>query len=228
MSQLEEIDPETGVARRWGKKSFVFDPVFVSKFKSRPTDIFIASPAKCGTTWLQNILFQLHHRGKANLENIFDSIPWMDIGGQLTNWGSSVSGRDERHEYFERLSDPRMFKTHCRWEQLPWVEGSKTIISIRDPRDVCVSMYHHIKDLTDDIKQVRGINPDTFCMNIHFQQWMTIGEWFSAVKSWWAQRNRSDVLILRYELMLADPRTMLNQIIDFLQWDLSEEEECSY
>ena len=72
MMNAEGATPE--IIARWGQPTPAHDPVMLSMFKPRATDVLIATPAKSGTTWMQNILYQIKHKGDDSFQNIFDSV----------------------------------------------------------------------------------------------------------------------------------------------------------
>ena len=67
----------------------------------RASDVFVATPPKCGTTWMQMIIHQLRSGGDMSFEEISNVVPFIEIAGDL---GIDV---DADQEYF-----PRAFKTH--------------------------------------------------------------------------------------------------------------------
>jgi hypothetical protein len=44
----------------------------------RSTDVFLSTFPKCGTTWVQNILYQLREGGDPNLDCIYNHVPWLE------------------------------------------------------------------------------------------------------------------------------------------------------
>lgn len=217
--ELLEINPATGVAKRWGDASSVHSPTMLSKFNARETDVLIATPAKCGTTWMQNILHQLKTQGDDNFETIFQVVPWLEVVRDKSE--------EEALEDYEKMSNPRIFKTHCTYYQTPLDNNPKIILSTRDPRDVAVSFYHHTQDIQEfaEIKQYyHGIGMDEF-----LDKWLDFAAWFRAMEQWWPHRNDSNVLLLRYEDMKSDLSSCLDKICEFLGWtklcDLSEEKQ---
>ena len=53
------------------------------------------------------------------------------------------------------MAPPRIFKTHAAWPQLPTAgctphgphEDTRVVVVVRDPRDVCVSLYYHSRSI---------------------------------------------------------------------------------
>jgi hypothetical protein len=48
-------------------------------FKPRSNDVFVVTPSKCGTTWMQQILHQLRSGGDMSFDNISDVIPYIEM-----------------------------------------------------------------------------------------------------------------------------------------------------
>ncbi|XP_028406628.1 estrogen sulfotransferase-like isoform X2 [Dendronephthya gigantea] len=47
-------------------------------FKPRPDDVFVVTPPKCGTTWMQQILHQLRSGGDMSFDEITDVVPYLE------------------------------------------------------------------------------------------------------------------------------------------------------
>ena len=141
---------------RWGKPSAVHDPHMLARFAPRPTDVLTTTAPKAGTTWMQQILHQLRSGGDEEFGSIFDVVPWIE-------WPHPTRSREDTLAWFEELPGPRVFKTHCTFEQTPGVDVVKLVMTSRDPRDCCVSFYHHRMDLSDWVlDRFRFERPDSF------------------------------------------------------------------
>src|SRR3954462_6082472 len=106
-------------------------------FVTRPSDVIIASYAKCGTTWLQQMVHRLRTGGDLDFDDISRVVPWIETAADL---GIDLES--------ERRGEPRVFKSHLSSDQVP--KGAQYIVSIRDPRDahdanVLLLAYEHMK-----------------------------------------------------------------------------------
>ncbi|NOZ10340.1 MAG: sulfotransferase domain-containing protein [Gammaproteobacteria bacterium] len=189
------------------------DPWVLANFKPRPLDVLITTAPKAGTTWMQQILHQLRSGGDPDFESIDVVVPWLECPRGGKSWQDVLSD-------YEAIADPRVFKTHCTYLQTPGVDTARLILSSRDPRDCCVSFYHHILDMTDEARRRAGIKcPDSF--DAYLESWLEFGAWYRNVQSWWSHRKDDNLLWLRYEDMKVDLEGSTDQILQFLGWDLS-------
>lgn len=195
-----------------GSASLFHDPALLAGFKPRPTDVLITTAPKAGTTWMQQILHQLRCGGDAAFRNIFDVVPWLE-------YPQPERGVEAVLAAYEALPSPRIFKTHCTYEQTPGVGVVKVVLTSRDPRDCCVSYYHHMRGLSDPMRERLGI-AEGATFDAYFERWLTLGAWYRNVKSWWPHRQDSRVLWLRYEDMKRDLDSALDAILSFLGWSL--------
>ena len=206
----ENIDP------RWGTPSPLHDPYALANFKPRASDILITTAPKAGTTWMQQILHQLRSGGDDSFTSIYDVVPWLEYPRRDKTWQEVLKEYDE-------LPDPRIFKTHCTWSQTPGNDRVRIILTSRDPRDCCVSFYHHIMDMTEEAREEKGIGrPDSF--DDFFEIWMDFAAWFRNVQSWWPHYDDDNVLWLRYEDLKTDFEQGMDQVLEFLGWSITAEQ----
>ena len=205
--------------KKWGQPDPTHDPFLLANFNARSTDVLITTSPKAGTTWMQQILHQCRTGGDPDFNSIGEVVPWLELPRDGKTWQQVLTE-------FEKMPDPRIFKTHCTYEQTPGVEVVKIILSSRDPRDCCVSFYHHIMDMTDEARNEVGIKlPESF--DEYFEQWLEREVWYRSVKSWWPHINDTNVLWLRYEDMKTDLEASIDQILQFLGWSLSASQRRS-
>ena len=117
----------------------VFDSSRWDGFELRPGDIIIATPPKCGTTWMQMICALLV-LGEPELPVPLNTLsPWIDMVNRA---------RKEVLADLDAQTHRRFIKTHTPLDGLP-NDPTVTYICVgRDPRDVALSIDHHI-DNTD-------------------------------------------------------------------------------
>lgn len=198
---------------RWGKPDPTHDPRLLANFKPRHDDVLITTAPKAGTTWMQNILHQLRSGGDPDFENIDSVVPWLELPRDDFSPSRVLAG-------YEAIDSPRIFKTHCTREQTPGIGTLSIILSSRDPRDCMVSFYHHMMDMTDEAR-IRSGFAQLQTFDDVFELWMKSGAWYRNVASWWPYFDHDRLLWLRYEDMKQDIDSCVDQILEFLRWEIT-------
>ncbi|MBO8194301.1 sulfotransferase domain-containing protein [Streptomyces oryzae] len=119
-------------------RSPVLDSARWQGFRFRDGDIVISTPPKCGTTWMQMICALLVH-GTAEFPCELTSMsPWLD---------TLYRDRDEVMAALEAQSHRRFIKSHTPMDGLPYDERVTYVCVGRDPRDVSLSIQHHMANI---------------------------------------------------------------------------------
>ncbi len=164
--------------------------------KLRPSDVVITPYGKSGTTWTQQIVHTLRTRGDMDFDDISRVVPWIEVSAGL-----------DIDLDAEQKANPRAFKSHLAWDDMP--RGGTYINVVREPVAAAVSGY---------------VEPDTIDVNEFVQKTFLIRrEYYKHLKSWWSRRNDDDVLFLAYEHMLADPQAAIVRIAEFANIELDDE-----
>jgi len=162
----------------------------------RPDDILLASYPKSGNTWVRFLIANLRH-------------PDQEVGyGNLHRLVLDLDISVKRD--FDRAPRPRMVKTHGSFDP----RYRRIIYVVRDPRDVALSQYDHLRKL-------RKID-DEFPMEDFIGRFLTgkldrdLGSWGENVGSWLATRSHhAGFLLLRYEDLLDGTARELTRVADF-------------
>lgn len=163
---------------------------YISSFQTKSGDVFIASYPKSGTTWVQEIVYQIYNNGTINSKRIEDRVPFLE---EATNPKSSQPN-------INTLPSPRIIKTHLSYEAIPkgTVKNStcKYIYIARNPKDVALSNLRFYTSLAKDT----GFNaPWEFYVKLFAHGKTTYNHWNEHVLGWWKYRHDSNVLFLKYE-----------------------------
>jgi hypothetical protein len=202
---MTDLDP------RWGAPSPLHDPYLLANFQARPTDVLIVTAPKAGSTWMQQILHQMRTGGDPDFGSIFEVAPWLEY--PLNNpW-------QERLAAYERIPEPRVFKTHCPVVQTPGVEVARIVVTMRDPRECCVSMFHHVKGITEEALVFGRFDSMQACVD----SFLEFGAWYRNVKDWWQERKRENIRLFRYADFKADLGAAIDELSRFLGWPLAPE-----
>ena len=107
-------------------------------FELRPGDIIIATPPKCGTTWTQMICALLILQEPELPLPLNRLSPWIDM---------ETRARTEVFADLQAQRHRRFIKTHTPLDGIP-NDPTVTYICVgRDPRDVALSIDHHIDNM---------------------------------------------------------------------------------
>ena len=122
----------------------------------------------------------------------------------------------------EQRPSPRLIKTHLPYHLLPKKvhEGyGKVIYIARNPKDVCVSYFHLIRDMNVGFN---GEFVDVF--ESYMKGKTTWGPWFDHVKTFWDHRNDSNIIFITYEELTENKLDSISRIADFLGVPLNEKQ----
>ncbi len=179
-------------------------------FQPQPSDVIIAPYGKCGTTWLQQTVHGLRTRGDMDFDDISRVVPWIEPAADC---GIDLEA--------EQKARPRAFKSHLGYDLVP--KGCRYIVSLRDPRDAMVSLYHFFENW---FFEAGSISLEEFAHQRYFRKGEANpegGDYWSHFSSWWAQRDNPNVLLLAYENMKQDFAGTIDRIAGFLDIPLDEQ-----
>jgi hypothetical protein len=180
-----------------------------ASYQPRPEDVFVVTQMKCGTTWMQNVVYEVLMRGQGNL---------VETGGAMYAISPWIEGRKsvpvDQAPLVGRERPSRIIKTHLPASLCPFDARAKYIYVARHP----VSCFASCIDFVDT--NVGGMAPDIPA----FERWYTSpdlmwwGTWTDHVKGWWtrARQSPSNVLFVYFEDMKKDLATVVQQVAAFL------------
>ncbi len=178
-----------------------------------PTDVFIVSFPKSGTTWTQNIVKLLRNNCEKDGVQLQQSVPWIEANNDKNRFRVDLAA----------LPKPRAFKCHFPYDTIPsgkpHTTPCKYIYIARNPKDVIVSFYFHYARFL--VKRDLTLEWDLFFRNFIYGN-LEFGDFFDHVLSWWAHRNDDNVLFLTFEDMKKDHRAAIACIANFIEADVSE------
>lgn len=169
-------------------------------YRPRPDDVFIVTYPKCGTTWMQHIVYHIFSNG----------IPPQDIAEFTlkTPFLERVGAEDVL-----KMPTPGAIKTHTPFDPRRFSKQAKYIYVARNPFDCCVSFYYHTKNFP--VYQFENGTFDEF-----FEMFMTgevdFGDYFDHLLSWYKYRNEDNVLFMTYEDIKKDTKFWVLKIANFL------------
>jgi hypothetical protein len=156
---------------------------------------------------MQAIVYALLHNGRAFDEDIDDYIaqnPFLEMHGR---------------QAVEAMQKPGAIKTHVRFDCLPYHPKAKYICVLRNAKDVCVSFHRFVTSIKREA-------PIDITFDDLFNSFVA-GEtchvdYFDHLLSCWSHRNDDNVLLVLYEDMKKDIRSVIKCLATFLNIEINE------
>jgi hypothetical protein len=171
------------------------------RYVPEPGDVFVSTYPKCGTTWMQYIVYLLVHGG----EPLPEGASLGDVFPHLEEVGAEAA---------KALPTPRLLKTHLPLPMAPFSRAARYVYVARNPFDCAVSFYYHTQGFVQHYDFAEGTFDDFFECFIAGE--VDFGDYFDNLLSWYARREDPNVLFLTYEQMRADPAGMLGAVAALL------------
>jgi len=179
-----------------------------AEYAPRPEDVFVVTQMKCGTTWMQHVVYQVLTRGQGDLvgegRTLYAVSPWIE-------GLRSVSMEDAPLIGAERPS--RIIKTHLPAQLCPAASEARYVYVARHPVSCLASCIDFVAT------NAGGMTPDLAV----FEEWFTSpelmwwGTWPDHVKGWWERAERDgNVLFVFFEDMKRDLGATVQRVVGFL------------
>lgn len=185
-------------------------------FQPGAGDIFIVTQMKCGTTWMQQLVFEVLHRGEGDLSDtgfghLYAASPWLESIDGVSVAQAPRLGKEKS----------RLIKTHLPTRLCPYDTAARFIYVTRHPVSCFASIRDYFHLMTGPLAP-----PEDFLASWFLSPHMWWLPWPDHAAGWagWAA-EKSNVFMTSYEAMKADLPAVLDQVAAFLTVPLSEEEK---
>jgi aryl sulfotransferase len=203
-----------------------FDSTAWNDLVFRDDDIVIATYAKAGTTWTQQIIGQLLFNGDPNIA-VAEMSPWLDL---------RVPPKEVKLPIVEAQTHRRFLKTHLPVDALRFSPKAKYVYIGRDGRDVVWSMYNHHANANDKWYEALNDTPGRVGPPIerppsdirrYWRDWMDrdghpFWAFWENVRSWWGIRDLPNVRFLHFANLKKDLPGEMRRIAEFLDIPIDE------
>lgn len=184
--------------------------ILANDFVTHEDDVFVVTYPRSGTTWTEQIVHLILNQGEQGEQRLTDAAPWLET---LPNRPGGMNA------FLQTLQGRRLFTCHLPLALMPDFSVSKGnyIYVARNPKDVAVSCYHHVRSFG-------GYEGDWAEYFDLFRQGQAMyGSYFDHVLPWWqAGQKAANILFLKYEAMKQDLAGVVGQIADFIDVPLSQ------
>ncbi len=214
------------------------DSTIWNDFPFRDDDIVIATWAKSGTTWMQQIVSQLIFKGEEGL-NVSEMSPWLDL---------RLPPAPVKLEALEAQTHRRFIKTHLPVDALVFNPAVKYLYIARDGRDAVWSMHNHQINMTPEMMEALNTAPNlvgpplapppedprTFFLEWLNEDGFPVWSLWENIRTWWAVRDLPNVMLIHFNDLKADMPGEMRRIAKFLEIDVAEDawpaiiEHCSF
>jgi aryl sulfotransferase len=201
----------------------LYDNLRWERFTPRADDIFVCTPAKCGTTWMQTIVTELLFPGGAP-GPVMDIAPWLDARFHPID---DIAGRLATQQH------RRQIKTHTPADGIPWFPEASYLTVYRDGRDVFMSFLNHMRNIRPDVLMelassapddgidLAGIGlPPLDDVHEFFDWWIDAPTFFPHLASFWAHRDEPNVLFTHYDDLKGDLEGQMRRVAEFLELEV--------
>lgn len=182
-------------------------------------DIFVVTQMKCGTTWMQQLVYELLSQGRGDLSDAGHGhmaavSPWLESFN-----GVSVAEAPLVGQVSAGVAPARIIKTHLPASLCPYGEDATYIYVTRHP----VSCYRSIQEFFQ--ANAGPLTPpaeallDWFCSE---RMWW--GSWPGHVDGFWRWAEaRRNVHFFHFEELKRDLPTAIGRLARILQMEIGEE-----
>jgi hypothetical protein len=195
------------------------------RYRPRAEDVFVVAQMRCGTTWMQQLVYEVVTRGQGDLSDggqghLYATCPWIDGVNSVSLEDAPLVG--------ERPT--RIIKSHLPTKLCPYSADAKYIYVTRHPVSCFASIVDYNRALLGPLIPTVDTMADWFCSDRMY--WLP---WPAHVDGWWQwAQSRNNVLVIHYEEMKRDFAAVCDRVAGFLGYQLTVgekgriTEKCSF
>jgi hypothetical protein len=194
-------------------------------YRPRPEDIFVVTQMRCGTTWMQQVVYEIVSRGCGDLSDrghrhLYAMSPWLDGTRSVSLEAAPLVGEPPA----------RIIKSHLPVTLCPYDPAAKYVYVTRHPVSCFGSIVDYQRALAGWLMPPVKNLADWFCSDRMY--WLP---WPRHVEGWWRlSRTHDNVLFVHFEEMTRDLGSVLDRVAAFFGRPLQERErqqvleKCSF
>ena len=189
-------------------------------YRPSPEDVFVVTQMKCGTTWMQQVVYEILQRGQGTLVDTGTAMhavsPWLESRKSVPLAEAPLIGT-------ERPS--RIVKTHLPVALCPYNPNARFIYVTRHPAACFASCVDFVQMNFGALAPPLSSFEEWFCT----KELMWWGTWTDHVLGWWRwSTEQRNVYVVHFEDMKRDLPGVIERVATFLDVrPLSTEEVAS-
>ncbi|XP_030388369.1 estrogen sulfotransferase [Scaptodrosophila lebanonensis] len=217
--------PSNLIDKDWSKRKLYFKspakdfPDLVHDMEVRSDDVWIVTFPKCGTTWMQELLWLLIN--DCNFEAALSE--HLEVRSPFLEFDFFINADSERAlKPVTELQSPRLIKSHLSLALLPaqlWTKKPKLVYVFRNPKDAWVSSYYHGVNSGFNY----GKTLDQF-LNEYLEEKVQKQAPIAHASEFYQLRNEPWVYYTSFERMKSNLRSVIEDLCQFLNKTITEEQ----
>ncbi len=176
------------------------------RYRPQPQDVFVATQMRCGTTWMQQIVYEIVHHGSGTLadtgQHLYAVSPWIDAVNSVSMADAPVVG--------ERPT--RIIKTHLPVSLCPYDPQARYIYVARHPVSCFASIVDFNRSMVGPVLPPLETMVSWYCSDQMY--WLP---WPKHVEGWWEwAESRPNVLFVHFEEIKRDLGGVVDRVAALL------------
>jgi hypothetical protein len=185
-------------------------------YHPQPQDVFVATQMRCGTTWMQQVVYEIVHRGSGSLaatgQHLYAVSPWIDAVNSVSMADAPIVG--------DRPA--RIIKTHLPVTLCPYDSQARYIYVARHPVSCFASIVDFNRSMAGPVLPPLDTMLSWYCSDQMY--WLP---WPRHVEGWWEwSESRDNVLFVHFEEMKRDLGGVVDRVAAFLGCALTPDERA--
>ncbi|XP_072943485.1 sulfotransferase 1E1-like [Epargyreus clarus] len=217
-------------------KQFNIMALEVYNMPLRPTDTFVVTFPRSGTTWTQELVWLLQSNldfEGAKATPMATRCPFLEFRACLFDPPTITDPNDSFEKFkmevysldpakIKTMPSPRFIKTHMPLSLLPptLLETTKVVYVARNPLDVAVSNFYHMK--SNRVIPLDGEFKPYW--KLFMEDKVLWSPFFEHVKEAWLQRNHRNMAFIFYEELSKDLSGVARRLAKFFGKEYSEDQ----
>ncbi|KAI7748834.1 hypothetical protein M8C21_024921 [Ambrosia artemisiifolia] len=204
----------------WSYEEIIKEVVLAQQsLKAHPTDVFLCSYPKSGTTWLKALVFAIITREKFDESNSpllttmpHNCIPFLEV---------------ELEQTIASQGNSSFVATHLPYNSLPksiLASNCKMVYIYRNVKDVIVSYYHMAREA---VKLPMEDAPFEEAFDEFYHGFSVYGPHWDHILGYWkaSMERREIIFFLKYEDLKKEPSINVKKLAEFIGYPFTIEEE---